>query len=139
VRSTGFSPITAGEILAMNAPTTSDDTTWGMLCHISALAGFVIPFGNIIGPVVVWVLKKDQSPFVDAHGKSAINFNISYSIYFVALAIIGFILTFILIGFLVLMLLPVLTLAVLILVIIAAIKASKGEMYEYPFVIQFLK
>ena len=122
----------------MNAPATNDDTTWGMLCHISALAGFVIPFGNIIGPVVVWVLKKDQSSFVDAHGKEAINFNISYTIYFVALAIIGFILTFILIGFLVFMLMPVLGLAVLVLMVIAAIKASKGEMYQYPFVIRFL-
>ena len=123
----------------MNAPASSDDTTWGMLCHISALAGFVIPFGNIIGPVIVWVLKKDQSPFVDAHGKEAINFNISYSIYFVALAIIGFILSFILIGFLVFMLMPFVAIAVLVFIVLAAIKASKGEFYKYPLTIQFVK
>jgi len=122
----------------MNAPTSSDDTTWGMLCHISALAGAVIPFGNIIGPVIVWVLKKDQSPFVDAHGKEAINFNISITIYFIALGIIGFILSFILIGFLVFFAMPFIALAALILVILAAIKASKGEFYSYPLTIRFI-
>ena len=60
---------------------TADDKQWGMFCHLSSLAGFVVPGGNIIGPVVCWMMKKEESRFVDYHGKESVNFQISMLIY----------------------------------------------------------
>jgi len=59
----------------------NDERTFGMLCHLTALAGFVFPLGNIIGPLIVWAIKKDQYPWVDQHGKESLNFQISMTIY----------------------------------------------------------
>ena len=61
-------------------PVNKDDRTWAMLCHLSALAGFVVPFGSIIGPLIVWLIKKDEMPIVDEHGKKALNFQITMAI-----------------------------------------------------------
>ena len=64
-----------------NAPQVSkDDQNWAMACHLSALAGFLVPFGNIAGPLLVWLLKRAEIPLVDAHGKEALNFQITVSI-----------------------------------------------------------
>jgi uncharacterized Tic20 family protein len=71
-----------------------DERTWGMLCHLSAFAGFVIPFGNIIGPLIVYSMKKEEFPFVADQGKESLNFQISVMIYF----LISFILFFIAVG-----------------------------------------
>ena len=75
-------------------PLSQDERTWGMLCHLSAFAGYVFPFGGIVGPLVVWLIKKDEMPFVDDQGKEALNFQISVLIY----AIVSFVLIFVLIG-----------------------------------------
>jgi len=66
-----------------NAPNlTSEEKQWGMACHLSALAGLFLPtFGHVLGPLVVWLLKKDSSPFVDAEGKESLNFQLSMSLY----------------------------------------------------------
>src|SRR3954467_5501803 len=56
--------------------TNPDAKMWGMLAHLSSLAGLVIPFGNFIGPLVVWLMKKDQQPFVNDQGKESLNFQI---------------------------------------------------------------
>ncbi len=109
-----------------------EDRTWGMLCHISSFAGLVIPFGNILGPLVVWMIKKDQSWFVNDQGKEAINFQISLTIY----GIIAAILMLVLIGF---FLLIALGLAWIILTIMAAMKANEGVSYRYPLTIRLLK
>lgn len=107
--------------------------TWGMLCHLTALVAFVgVPFGHIIGPLVIWLIKKNEFPFVDEQGKESLNFQISMSIY----AIVAGILCFIFIGFI---LLGVIIIVVLVLVIIASVKASNGESYRYPFTIRFFK
>ncbi len=106
---------------------------WGMLCHLTALAGFVgIPFGNIIGPLVVWLLKKGDYPFVDGQGKESLNFQISVTIYGIVAALLIFVVIgiFLLIG---------LVIADLVLVIIASVKASSGESYHYPLTIRFIK
>ncbi len=92
----------------------------------------MIPFGNIIGPLVVWLIKRAEIPAVDAHGKEALNFQISVAIY----AIVCLLLMFVVIGIFLLMALGI---AALILVIIAAIKASSGELYRYPLTIRFIK
>ena len=68
---------------------------WAMFCHISAFAVFVIPFvGHILGPLLIWILKKEEFPFVDDQGKEALNFQLSITIY----GIISSILIFIVIG-----------------------------------------
>lgn len=105
----------------------------GMLTHLLALCGFIgIPFGNIIGPLVLWLVKKDTMPFVDDQGKEAVNFQISLTIY----AIISGLLTLVLIGFL---LLAVVYIGGLVLVIMAAIAANEGKTYRYPFTIRLIK
>ncbi len=103
-----------------------------MFAHLSALAGLIIPFGSILGPLVIWLVKKDTMPLVNEQGKEALNFNITVGI----AAIIGWILCFILIGFL---LLPALFIAWLVFVIIATIKANEGTSYHYPFSLRLVK
>ena len=112
--------------------TTKDDRTWGMLCHLAAFAGFIIPLGTFLGPLVVWLIKKNESRFVDDQGKESLNFHISVLILALILAptiCIG-------IG---IFLLPALGLVALIFVIIASVKANEGVAYRYPFAIRLIK
>ncbi len=108
-----------------------DSRQWAMFTHLSALVGFLIPFGNLIAPLVMWQVKKDD-PFVDAQGKEALNFQITVSI----AGVIAAILTIILIG---LLLLPIIAIGNLVLTIMAGLKANDGEDYEYPFAIRLIK
>jgi len=109
-----------------------DTRTWSMLCHLAALIGYVFPFGNIMGPLIVWLIKKDDSAEVDRQGRKALNFQITWTIYLVASAI----LILLVIG---LILLPAIGLAMLILVIVAAVKVNNGDDFKYPLTIKFLK
>lgn len=110
-----------------------DARTWGMLCHLAAFAGVLgIPFANIIGPLVIWLIQKDKHPFVDEQGKESVNFQISMTIY----SVIAAILCFVLIGF---VLLPALIVLNVVFVIIAAVAASKGQSYRYPLKIRFIR
>ncbi len=102
-----------------------------MLCHLAGLLGFIFPFGNVMGPLIVWLIKKDESVEVDLHGRRSLNFQISWTIYLVIAAI----LIIFVIG---LFLLPALALAMLILVVIAGVKANAGEVFNYPLSIKFL-
>ena len=105
---------------------------WGMLCHQSGLLLWIgVPFGNIAGPLIIWLMKKDEMPFVDEQGKEALNFQISITIYLIAAGI----LSIILIG---LPLLFGLLIAQIALVIIAAVKISGGETYRYPLTIRLI-
>lgn len=109
-----------------------DEKMWAMLCHLSALALFIIPvFGNIIAPLVIWILKKEEFPHVDDQGKEALNFQISMTIYFTAAAF----LILVAIG---IVILPLLGIFWLIMIIIASIKANDGEKYRYPFTIRLV-
>jgi uncharacterized Tic20 family protein len=106
--------------------------TWCVACHLSALAGFVIPgAGHILGPLIVWLIKRGDSAEIDAHGKEALNFQISMLIY----NVVAGILCLVLIGFVLLAVLHILN---VVFVIIASLKASEGEMYRYPLVIRLL-
>src|SRR5688500_18205729 len=96
------------------------DRTWDLLCHLLALAGFVVPLGNLLGPLIIWLIKKDQIPSVDAHGKESLNFQISMTIY----AIIAALSIFAIVG---IVLLPAVLITNLVLVIVASVKASNGE------------
>lgn len=111
--------------------TDPDARLWGMFAHLSALSGFFIPFGNLIGPFVVWQIKKNTMPFVDDQGREALNFQITVTI----AAVVSWILVFVLIGFLLLVLVG---LAALVLCIIAGVKANSGERYRYPFALRLI-
>lgn len=103
-----------------------------LLCHLASFAGFVVPLGNVIGPLVVWLMKRDISSFVDDHGKEALNFQITMIILF----IISAILVLVFVGILMLIALSVLD---LIFTIMAAVRASNGEDYRYPISFRFIK
>ena len=106
--------------------------TWAMLCHLSSISGYIgLPFGHLIGPLIVWLVKKDQFPLVDDQGKESLNFQISMTIY----GVVALILSFLLIG---IPLLVLIALGDLVFAIIAAIEANKGVPYRYPFTIRFL-
>lgn len=116
-----------------------EERTWGMIAHLSALLGFLIPFGNIVGPLIVWLIKKDTMPFVDEQGKEALNFNISVGIVVAGLLIVGTLLLIILIGFVFYILAAILGVAALVLMVVAGIKANEGQSYRYPFIFRLIK
>jgi uncharacterized Tic20 family protein len=99
---------------------------------LTAVSLFVgLPFGNIIGPLVIWLIKKQDSPGVDAHGKESLNFQISMTLY----TFLAGLSCFVFVGF---VLLPAVLVANLVLIIIASIKASNGEFYRYPLTIRLI-
>ncbi len=111
---------------------TSDERTWSLLLHISALAGMVFPLGNVIGPFVFWLIKKPESELIDRHGKAALNFQISSTIYMIGMGL----LVIVLIG------LPLLIGYVVfwfIMVIVATIRAADDKDPGYLLSIPFLK
>jgi hypothetical protein len=110
----------------------AEEKQWALFAHLSALIGYIIPFGSIIGPLVIWQIKKNEMPFVDDQGKEALNFQITICI----LAIICILLILVLIGIL---LLWVLAIVNLIFIVLAAIAASNGQAYRYPFAFRFIK
>src|SRR4026209_1513208 len=100
--------------------------TWAMLLHLSQLAGHtVLPVLGWVVPIVIWQVKKNEMPEIDAHGRIVLNWIISSLIY----GAIGFVLTFFLIGFPVLIALYVLG---IVFPIIGGIKASSGLVWKYP-------
>src|SRR4051812_48411004 len=110
-----------------------DVKTWCVLCHASALLGLFFHFlGHLVGPLVVWLMKRGDSSEIDAHGKESLNFQISMLIY----DIIAGILCLVLVGFVLLIVLWVVN---TVLVIIASIRASEGKLYRYPFTIRLIK
>lgn len=116
----------------MSAGPTAEEKQWGMFAHLSALSGLLIPFGNFLGPLIVWQIKKGEMPFVDDQGKEALNFQITV---FIAL-LVCFVLTFVLIG---LLLMPIVGIAALVFTILGGIKANNGEAYRYPFTLRLIK
>lgn len=104
---------------------------WAMFCHFAAFLGLVFPFGNLLGPLIVWQIKKELDPFVDEQGKEALNFQIS-----VTLAMLLCFLLMVVIGF---PLLALVSIGALVLTIIAGIKVNEGQPYRYPFSWRLLK
>lgn len=116
----------------MSSTTSSDVRTWNVLCHASALLGLFFHFlGHLVGPLVVWLAKRGDSPEIDAHGKESLNFQISMLIYDAIAAI----LCIVLIGIPILILLWILN---TVFVIVASIQASEGKLYRYPMTIRFI-
>jgi uncharacterized Tic20 family protein len=111
---------------------TESERNWAMLCHLSAFAGFFFPFGGIIGPLVCWLSKRDDSAWVNINGRAALNFQLSILLYIV----LAIPLCFIIIGIPIVAILGTLK---VVCIIIASIKASKGENFRYPLVIPFIQ
>ena len=109
---------------------------WAMFCHLAGLCWllwWIMPLiGGVIGPLVVWQIKKDEYPFVDEQGKEALNFQISMLLYCIAAGV----LCFACIGFVLLVIVGV---ADTLFAIIASIKAGNGQHYRYPLTIRFIK
>ena len=118
---------------AFDPDATSDERTYAMFMHLSLLAHMVLSIIAIGIPIIMWAVKKDDSPFLDDHGREAINFQISLAIYSVLLVPIGFCTFFF--GFF--LYIPLYILAV-IGMIYAAIAANRGEFYRYPMTFRFL-
>lgn len=103
-----------------------------MLCHLSTFSGYVFPMGNIIAPLLIWLLKREEYPLVEDQGKESLNFQISITIY----VLVALLLSFVLIG------IPILIGLVIfefIVVIMASIKANDGGRYRYPVTIRLIK
>lgn len=105
---------------------------WAMFCHLSALLGIWVPFGSLIGPLILWQMKREMDPFVDDQGKEALNFQISVAI----ASAICLLLMVVVIGF---FLFGLLAFGALVLTIIAGVKANEGQVYRYPFTWRLIK
>ncbi|MGS1078488.1 DUF4870 domain-containing protein [Pseudoxanthomonas beigongshangi] len=128
---------------ASGAPS-AEERQWALFAHLSALVGGIVTsgwagsLGCFIGPLIIWLVKKDTMPFVDDQGKEALNFNITVGIIFLVL----FLLTIVTLGIGALITLPLMVivgLAWLVFTIIAAIKANNGEAYRYPLTLRLIK
>jgi len=112
---------------------------WAMLCHLSALSGFLIPFGSILGPLLIWQIKKNEFPSLNDHGKEALNFQISVVIYLFAGAMVALISSFFCVGWLLIPVVMGIALAAIVFTIIAGLKANEGGFYTYPCTIRLVK
>lgn len=105
----------------------AEDKTLAMLCHLLAI------FTGFLGPLVLWLVKKDQSPFIDHHGREALNFQITLLFVMIALGSVTFILMFIFVGILLIPVIMIVGILALVAEIMAAIAAQNGEWHRYPF------
>lgn len=120
----------------MEATIDKDQRTWAMIAHLSAFAYYVTGIGHILGPLIVWLSKRDGNPFIDDQGKEALNFQISITIYVVAAVILCLTVVGLVIG------IPILICAhafQIVCIIIAAIKANDGVAFRYPLSLRLIK
>ena len=145
---------------------TQHEKNTSFLTHLSAFLGYFFPFGSIVGPLIMWTANKDKSPFMEENGRQAVNFNLSYTLYLFVLGMFmfpfafGSFFSFVrhmddfdhfnrfpfdfefhnLFGFFsIASIITAIMVIKFILIIVAAIKASRGETYNYPFTIKFIK
>ena len=119
--------------LTSNSSPSSQERNWAVFCHLAALSGAVSEgVGCLLGPLIIWMLKKDQMPFVADQGREALNFQITVLIGLV----LAFLLRVLVIGY---ALLALIVLFDLVCVIIGAIKASEGVAFRYPINLRLIK
>ncbi len=120
----------------MDATIEKDQRTWAMIAHLSAFAYYISGIGHIIGPLIVWLSKRDGNPFVDDQAKEALNFQISITIYVIAAIIMCVTIVFAVIGIPILIVIHAFQIVCM---IIAAIKANEGVAFRYPLSLRFIK
>lgn len=108
------------------------ERNWAMFCHLAAFACFFFPFGGTIGPLICWLSRKDESTWVDENGKASMNFQLSVLLYL----FLSIPLCFIIIGFPIIAVIWTLR---IVCIIIASVRASKGEEFKYPLAIPFIQ
>jgi uncharacterized Tic20 family protein len=119
---------------------TTSDNSLAVVMHLLGFSWFVFPFyGNILGPLVLWLIKRGDSSYLDRVGKEVLNFQISFSIYISATLAVGTVLLIFLVGILFYLLAAAIWVAWIILMIVGAVKTSNGEDYKYPFIIRLLQ
>lgn len=119
-------------------PRDADERMWAMLGHLSAFTAFISGLGCVIGPLIVWLIKRETMPFAGDQAKEALNFNITAIIVALGLGVF----TLITLGVGALLTVPaacVLFVGWFVLTIVAAVKANNGEQYRYPFAIRLVK
>ncbi|MCF7848950.1 MAG: DUF4870 domain-containing protein [Kiritimatiellales bacterium] len=124
-------PVSEAPVAPAEGPS-KDERTMAMLCHLLALSGAVVPLGSVLGPLVMWLIKRENNPYIDAQGKEAVNFQISILIYMIVSAL----LMVIVIGGLLMFAVGIFA---LVFTIIGAVKANNGEDFRYPVCIRFIK
>lgn len=127
-----IAPISPQKTTSKVSSNSKDERNWAMYCHLAAFSGFIIPLGFILGPLIVWLMKREEFSAVERHGKAALNFQISMTIYF----IVSVLLAFIMIGYVFLVALVIME---IVFVVLASIKAQEGGFYQYPLTINFVK
>lgn len=114
-----------------NQDISSDSNIWVTACHLSPLSGYLIPFGHIITPLIIWLRYRDRCPALDQHGRDVLNFQLSVTLY----VLMALFLSFFLIG---VFLLFVLIMLHVVLVLYASRRAQYGEVTRYPLSIEFI-
>jgi len=109
-----------------------------MWCHLSALAGLLVPFGNVLGPLIVWQIKKAEIPSVETHGKAALNFQLTVLIAVVVGFMLAFVLSFFCVGWLLFPVVILVGIAGIAFSIVAGIKANEGKEYQYPYSLKLI-
>ena len=113
-------------------PSTAE-RNWAVFCHLGGFALYVLPFvlGNVLVPLVLWLMKRNESAYVDEHGREALNFQISMTIYGIGVGLLAWVL----VGFL---LIPPLAIFHFVMMVIASVRASQGESYRYPLTLHLI-
>jgi uncharacterized protein len=135
--------------------TKPQERTWAMACHMAALAGLIIPLAHVLGPLLVWLVKRNEMVYADDQGKEALNFQLSITVYMlVALAIIAlvFLISLLTMGapegilpvpflaiFLGMLAIIAIVLFDLVAIVDAVIRTRRGEWFRYPFTIRFIR
>jgi uncharacterized protein len=113
---------------------------WNMLCHLSALTGLLaIPFANVLAPLIVWQIKKNEIPSVEIHGKAAVNFQLTIVIAMLVTFAVAFALSFVCIGFILFSVPGVIFVCGMVFAVIAGVKANEGQEYKYPYSLNLIK
>lgn len=119
-------------------PTEAQIRQWNMWCHLSALAGLFLPAGNVLGPLLVWQIKKAEFPSVEIHGRAALNFQLTIVIAMVVGIGLAIALSFVCIGWLLIPVVLLLGVAGMVFAVIAGLKANEGQLYQYPYSLKLL-
>ncbi len=113
-----------------------EERTWAMLAHLSAFAMYLTGIGHLLGPLIIWLAKREGNPFVDEQAKEALNFQISFTIYTIAAVVVCFTVIGLVVGVPLLWVLPIFHVVCM---VIAAIKAIDGTHFRYPLTLRLIK
>ncbi len=118
----------------------ANERAWAMWCHMSALAAIPFPaFGAVVAPLIIWQLKRNESPLIDEHGKEALNFQLSVFIYLMVGAVAAVGGMFFCIGWVLVPFLIAIHYAAIVFGVVAGIKANEGLLYRYPLNLRLVK